>query len=210
MQATAREGPGQRAHRASSLWTLQRLRFGPHVAADHPDRGENRDPGQAAVRRKQVDEGDAIRERPLGARKIVWIGATRGRVLTCVRPLVRRVPCRGPVWEFVDQVQLNPARSRRVVTFWFSRSRLSTVAPYPPSDLPTPRQPRRPGDPMPLPGPELDRHPLARAKPRPRGPSCWPAPPGPASLACGSSCARAMSQPGLPCERPSAQPRLRR
>jgi len=31
---------------ASSLWTLRRLCFGPNVAADYSDRGENRDPGR--------------------------------------------------------------------------------------------------------------------------------------------------------------------
>jgi hypothetical protein len=31
---------------ASSLWTLQHLCFGPDVAADYSDRGENRDPGR--------------------------------------------------------------------------------------------------------------------------------------------------------------------
>jgi hypothetical protein len=31
---------------ASSLWTLQHLRFGPDVAADYSDREENRDPGR--------------------------------------------------------------------------------------------------------------------------------------------------------------------
>jgi hypothetical protein len=79
---------------------------------------------------------------PLGAREIFRSGAARGRVLTCVRPLLRRVPCRGPGWEFVDQVQLKAARLKRVVTFWFSRSRLSTVAPSLSFDPPTPRQPR--------------------------------------------------------------------
>src|SRR5215210_8201794 len=90
---------------------------------------------------------------PLGSkRNLQERFGTCGRVLTCVRPLLRRVPCRGPGWESVDQVQLKPARSRRVVTFWFSRSRLSTVAPFlsfdpPPLDslavapTPTPPQP---------------------------------------------------------------------
>src|ERR687897_666073 len=71
---------------------------------------------------------------------------TCGRVLTCVRPLLRRVPCRGPGWEFVDQVQLKATRLKRVVTFWFSRSRLSTVAPFLSFETPTPRQPRGRGD----------------------------------------------------------------
>src|SRR3954451_7771016 len=38
---------------------------------------------------------------PLGARRIVVLGAARRRVLTCVRPLMRRVSCRGPGWEML-------------------------------------------------------------------------------------------------------------
>jgi hypothetical protein len=52
----------ERHHRASSLWTLQHLCFGPDGAADYSDRGENRDPGR---RQKTIYKGDAIRERPL-------------------------------------------------------------------------------------------------------------------------------------------------
>src|SRR3954470_5866359 len=79
---------------------------------------------------------------PFGAREIFKSGAARGRVLTCVRPLLRRVPCRGPGWESVDQVQFRATRLKRLSQSWFSRSRLSTVAPSLSSDLPTPRQPR--------------------------------------------------------------------
>src|SRR3954464_15654870 len=79
---------------------------------------------------------------PLGARRIVVLGAARRRVLTCVRPLMRRVSCRGPGWEPADRVQIKAAYSRYGVAHWFSRPRLSTVAPYPSSDLPPPRQPR--------------------------------------------------------------------
>src|SRR4051812_40231584 len=78
----------------------------------------------------------------LGARRIVRLGAARRRVLTCVRPLMRRVSCRGPGWEFADRVQIKAAYSWYGVAHWFSRPRLSTVAPYPSSDLPPPRQPR--------------------------------------------------------------------
>src|SRR5215217_5748193 len=45
-------------------------------------------------------------------------------------------------YKSVDQLQLKAARLKRVVTFWFSRSRLSTVAPFLSFDPPTPRQPR--------------------------------------------------------------------
>jgi hypothetical protein len=41
-----------------------------------------------------------------GARRIFWIGAARGQVLTCVRPLMR-LTRRRPGWEFADQVQIS-------------------------------------------------------------------------------------------------------
>ena len=61
---------------ASSLWTLQHLCFGPDVAADYSDRGENRDPGR---RQKSIDKGEAIRERPSMASTFLalrtnWVG----------------------------------------------------------------------------------------------------------------------------------------
>ena len=43
------------------------------------------------------------------------------------------ITCRGPVWEFADRFQKNLARSRRLSINWFSRSRLTTVAPHSPS-----------------------------------------------------------------------------
>ena len=52
VQAAAAESLGPRECYASSLWTLQRLRFEPDVAADDPDREENHDPGQAAERHR--------------------------------------------------------------------------------------------------------------------------------------------------------------
>src|SRR5690349_21431497 len=62
--------------------------------------------------------------------------------LTCVRPLLQHVPCRGPRWEPEDQVQIRPTRLKRLSQSWFPRSGLSTVAPSLSFDLPTPRQPR--------------------------------------------------------------------
>src|SRR3982750_3347005 len=59
-----------------------------------------------------------------GAREIFKSGVARGRVLTCVRPLLRRVPCRGPRWESEDQVQFRPTRLERLSQSWLSRSRL--------------------------------------------------------------------------------------
>jgi hypothetical protein len=50
-----------------------------------------------------------------GARRIVRLSAARRRVLTCVRPLLRLVTCRGPVWESADRVHFNLARLRALV-----------------------------------------------------------------------------------------------
>src|SRR3954469_18545740 len=60
---------------------------------------------------------------PFGAREIFKSGAARGRVLTCVRPLLRRVSCRGPRWESRDQVQIKDPRRKRgsVAKFGFGR-----------------------------------------------------------------------------------------
>ena len=43
----------------------------------------------------------------------------RGRVLTCVRPLMR-LTRRGPGWESEDQVQFKPTRLKRLSQSWFS------------------------------------------------------------------------------------------
>src|SRR3954447_25777337 len=51
---------------------------------------------------------------PCGAREIFESGVARGRVLTCVRPLLRRVSCRGPRGESGDQVQIRPTRLKRL------------------------------------------------------------------------------------------------
>jgi hypothetical protein len=56
---------------------------------------------------------------PGDAREIFRIRAARGRVLTCVRPLMR-LTCRGPGWEFADQVQYRTTRSKRLSQSWFS------------------------------------------------------------------------------------------
>jgi len=52
VQVAAHEAVGLRQSNASPLWTLQRLCFGPDVAADLSDRGENRDPGTATAKVK--------------------------------------------------------------------------------------------------------------------------------------------------------------
>src|SRR5215211_3279965 len=53
-----------------------------------------------------------------------------------------RLTRRRPGWESEDQVQFKPTRLKRLSQSWFSRSRLSTVAPSLSCDPPTPRQPR--------------------------------------------------------------------
>src|SRR3954451_14007188 len=50
------------------------------------------------------------------ARRIFWIGAARGRVLTCVRPLMR-LTRRRPGWEFADQAQISPTRLKRLMVW---------------------------------------------------------------------------------------------
>ena len=145
---------------------------------------------------------------PIGAREIFRSVPARGRVLTCVRPWMRRVPCRGPRWESGDQVQFKPTRLKRLSQSWFSRSGLLTVRHPSPVTLPRLDSLAVVTAPTP-PQPELDTpHPWPAA-PRRSGPSCWPAPPAPASAACGRACAPATSQPERPCARPSVPPRWR-
>ncbi len=54
----------------SPLWTLQRLCFGPDVAATDVDRGENRDLGKAITEanKKQLTEEARLENGPLDAR----------------------------------------------------------------------------------------------------------------------------------------------
>ena len=61
---TAREAVGPLGFRASPLWTLQRLCFGPDVAADPSDRGENRDPGTATRRKKLLTKEARLENGP--------------------------------------------------------------------------------------------------------------------------------------------------
>jgi hypothetical protein len=44
----------------------------------------------------------------------------RSQVLTSVRPLMRPIICRGPVWEFADRIQITATRSRRSVKNWLA------------------------------------------------------------------------------------------
>jgi hypothetical protein len=139
---------------------------------------------------------------PLGAREIFKSGVARGRVLTCVRPLMR-LTRRRPGWEFADQVQVRPTRSRRLSQSWFSRSRLGDRCAIPllqPSRAPTAPRPRA----LRRSRPELDRSRPWPSRPRRCGPSCWPKPPAPASAACRPACGPSMSRPGRHVGLPSA------
>ena len=60
-----------------------------------------------------LDETAAMCGRPLGCKQNLWTGAARDRVLPCVRPLMRRVTCRGPVWECESRDHITTARSKR-------------------------------------------------------------------------------------------------
>ena len=48
---------------------------------------------------------------PPSVQEEFWDCAAHDRVLTCVRPHVAAITCRGPVWEFAGQVHITMARS---------------------------------------------------------------------------------------------------
>jgi hypothetical protein len=56
----------------------------------------------------------------VSAREIFKFCIARSRVLTSVRPLLRPIICRGPVWEFADRIQITATRSRRSVKNWLA------------------------------------------------------------------------------------------
>jgi hypothetical protein len=138
-----------------------------------------------------------------GARRIFWIGAARGRVLTCVRPLMR-LTRRRPGWEFADPVQISPTRLKRLSQSWLSRSRPNDRCAIPllrPSYAPTAPQPRA----LRRARPELGKSHPWPSRPRRCGPSCWPKPPAPASAACKPACGRSRSRRERHGGRPSAE-----
>ncbi len=57
---------------------------------------------------------------PRDAREIFGFDAARGRVRTCVRPPMRLFTCRGPEWEFADQVQIRTTCLKHLSQSWFS------------------------------------------------------------------------------------------
>ena len=56
----------------------------------------------------------------VGAREIFKFCIARSQVLTSVRPLMRPIDGRGPVWEFADRIQITDTRSRRSVENWLA------------------------------------------------------------------------------------------
>src|SRR5215470_17764403 len=68
---------------------------------------------QAALERFHIC--GRLRERKRNLRDCI----ARSRVLTSVRPLLRPLIRRGPVWEFADRVHITATRSRRSVKNWF-------------------------------------------------------------------------------------------
>ena len=66
---------------ASPLWTLQRLCFGPDVAADTSDRGENRDPGTAT--KMQLTREARLENAPCGAREKERMGSIESGAVIC-------------------------------------------------------------------------------------------------------------------------------
>jgi putative CocE/NonD family hydrolase len=56
----------------------------------------------------------------VGAREIFKFCIARSQVLTSVRPLLRPMICRGPVWEFADRIQITATRSKRSVKNWLA------------------------------------------------------------------------------------------
>src|SRR5215207_4675874 len=93
--------------------------------------------------------------------------------------------CRGPVWEFADQVHIGRARSseahvRNLVFLIPSRRPLRHTLHLTFSRL---RQPHSAQPDVRLLRLELDKFLHAPSTPRRSAPSCWPAPPSQASLA---------------------------
>ena len=85
---------GRVKHHARPLWTLQRPRFEPDVAADLSDREENRDPGAATEATKTQLTTEMLENDPVKARAIWYV--RRGRARSCVRPTLRGLMTAGP------------------------------------------------------------------------------------------------------------------
>jgi hypothetical protein len=139
--------------------------------------------------------------RPRGSKGHLQNDRRVGWVLTSVRPLMRPFKCRGPVWEFANQVQIRAACSKHFVANWMpdpvSRPLRHTFLPTAPTPSTTSRS--RPN--LTPPRPELCKLHPSTAAPRRSGLSCWPMPLSRASAACAPAFARATTLP----ERPSCR-----
>jgi hypothetical protein len=135
---------------------------------------------------------------PTGARRIFRETVARGLGADICPASVAAVMCRGPVWEFADQVQIRAACSKHFVANWLPDPVSRPFAPYPPSDRPYALDdPTITGEPMP-PRPELCKFHPSTTTPRQSGRSCWPTPLTPASSACAPACALATTLPEHP------------
>ena len=143
---------------------------------------------------------------PSGASRISGRALARGRVLPCVRPLMRPSHAAGPYGSARVEIHITGTRSKRSPCAWFSRPRLTDVAPYLSVDLLTPSDSLASAPPT-RGRPELDKPHPSSAAPRRCARSCWPAPRSPASAACALASGRATSRPARPCAWPSARPR---
>jgi len=103
--------------------------------------------------------------------------------LTSVRPLLRPLSCRGPVWEFADRVQITATRSKRRVKNWLSDPVSLTVRHIFLSTLLRLRRLLIAGGFKP-PRSELDISPPSPVRPKLCMPSCWRKQRSRASVAC--------------------------
>src|SRR6202012_5670711 len=135
---------------------------------------------------------------PTGARRIFRETVARRLGADICPASVAAVMCRGPVWEFADQVQIRAACSKHFVANWLPDPVSRPFAPYPPPAPPYALDdPTITGEPMP-PRPELCKFHPSTTTPRQSGRSCWPTPLTPASSACAPACALATTLPEHP------------
>src|ERR1051325_7965462 len=76
--------------------------------------------GQGGISRTAISDRFHICGRLRGRKRNLQVCMARSEVLTSVRPLMRPIICRGPVWEFADWIQITGTRSRRSVKNWLA------------------------------------------------------------------------------------------
>src|ERR1051325_4668777 len=67
--------------------------------------------GQGGISRTAISDRFHIWGRLRGRKRNLQVCMARSEVLTSVRPLMRPIICRGPVWEFADWIQITGTRS---------------------------------------------------------------------------------------------------